>query len=100
MVSAHKSNGNTPAIDEKIEGHWIEVSVADAGKGIPPDELPRIFERFYKIDPARNRQNSGTGLGLAIAKHIVEGHGGHIWAESEYKVGTTFHFTLPTDDLI
>lgn len=77
---------------------WILVSVADTGIGIPPDELSRIFERFYKVDRARNRKESGTGLGLAIAKHIVEGHGGRIWAESNGKSGSTFYFTLPPDE--
>lgn len=77
---------------------WILVSVADTGLGIPPDELSRIFERFYKVDRARNRKASGTGLGLAIAKHIVEGHGGRIWAESNGKNGSTFYFTLPPEE--
>jgi two-component system phosphate regulon sensor histidine kinase PhoR len=72
--------------------------VSDTGIGIPPDELGRIFERFYKIDRARNRQQAGTGLGLAIAKHIVEAHGGRIWAESDGKTGTTFHFTMPPEE--
>lgn len=77
---------------------WIQVSVADTGVGIPPDEINRIFERFYKVDRARNRQQSGTGLGLAIAKHIVEAHGGRIWAESNGKSGTIFYFTLPPEE--
>ncbi len=89
------------APDSKSGGgaeEWILVSVADTGIGIPPDELGRIFERFYKVDRARNRKESGTGLGLAIAKHIVEGHGGRIWAESSGKNGSTFYFTLPPDE--
>ena len=71
------------------------MSITDTGVGIPPDELPRIFERFYKVDPARNPKNAGTGLGLAIAKHIVDAHGGHIWAESVEGRGSTFYVALP-----
>jgi two-component system phosphate regulon sensor histidine kinase PhoR len=71
----------------------IQVSVADTGAGIPAEDLPRIFERFYKVDRARGK--SGTGLGLAIARHVVEAHGGKIWAESMEGKGATFYFTLP-----
>jgi two-component system phosphate regulon sensor histidine kinase PhoR len=71
----------------------ITVSVADTGAGIPAEDLPRIFERFYKVDRARGK--SGTGLGLAIARHVVEAHGGRIWAESVEGKGATFYFTLP-----
>jgi len=71
----------------------ITVSVADTGVGIPAEDLPRIFERFYKVDRARGK--SGTGLGLAIARHVVEAHGGRIWAESVEGKGATFYFTLP-----
>jgi two-component system phosphate regulon sensor histidine kinase PhoR len=71
----------------------IKVSVADSGVGIPQEDLPRIFERFYKVDRARGK--SGTGLGLAIARHVVEAHGGRIWAESVEGKGATFYFTLP-----
>lgn len=97
-VSAKAPNGTTPNLPAGIEDDkdWIIVSIADTGVGIAPDELPRIFERFYKVDPARNPKNAGTGLGLAIAKHIVEAHGGCIWAESGVQ-GTTFHFTLLSD---
>jgi two-component system phosphate regulon sensor histidine kinase PhoR len=76
-------------------GDWILITVADTGVGIPRAELPRIFERFYKVDRARTRNAGGTGLGLAIAKHLVEGHGGRIWAISEEGNGSTFYFVLP-----
>jgi two-component system, OmpR family, phosphate regulon sensor histidine kinase PhoR len=76
-------------------GDWMLVTVVDSGVGIPRAELPRIFERFYKVDRARTRNAGGTGLGLAIAKHLVEGHGGRIWAHSEEGTGSTFYFVLP-----
>jgi two-component system phosphate regulon sensor histidine kinase PhoR len=76
-------------------GDWMLITVADTGVGIPRAELPRIFERFYKVDRARTRNAGGTGLGLAIAKHLVEGHGGRIWAISEEGNGSTFYFVLP-----
>ena len=75
------------------EGNWVLIAVRDTGIGIPPDDLDRIFERFYKADRARS--GGGTGLGLAIAKHIVQGHGGQIWAESVEGKGSTFVFCLP-----
>ncbi len=78
-----------------VPGDWMLVSVTDTGVGIPSRDLPRIFERFYKVDRARTRNSSGTGLGLAIAKHLVEGHGGRIWATSEEGVGSTFSLVLP-----
>ncbi|HEX2909712.1 MAG TPA: ATP-binding protein [Chloroflexia bacterium] len=71
------------------------VQVKDTGVGIPPDDLSRIFERFYKVDKARAGYETGTGLGLAIAKHIIQAHGGEVWAESEVGVGSTFCFTVP-----
>jgi two-component system phosphate regulon sensor histidine kinase PhoR len=77
------------------EGDWVVVEIRDTGIGIPARDLPRIFERFYKVDQARARDEGGTGLGLAIARHIVEGHGGRIWAESAEGQGATFYFTLP-----
>ena len=80
-------------VKARVDGNNLLVSVSDTGVGISPDDLPRVFERFYKAD--RARAGGGTGLGLAIAKHIVEAHGGRIWAESVEGKGTTFSFTLP-----
>ena len=85
--------GGRVAISARVEGDNIQVSVVDNGVGIPADDLPRIFERFYKADKAR--ASGGTGLGLAIARHIVEAHGGRIWAESTEGKGSTFTFTIP-----
>jgi len=73
----------------------VEISVSDTGKGIGPDDLPHVFERFYRADRSRTRGSGGTGLGLAIARHIVEAHGGHIRVRSLLDEGTTFLFTLP-----
>jgi two-component system phosphate regulon sensor histidine kinase PhoR len=96
-LSAKPPNGVTPTTTpEETEEDWVTVSISDTGIGIPPDEIPRIFERFYKVDPSRSPKQAGTGLGLAIAKHIVEAHGGRIWAESRGQ-GTTFYFTLLTE---
>jgi two-component system, OmpR family, phosphate regulon sensor histidine kinase PhoR len=72
------------------------VSVSDTGAGIPPEHLPRIFERFYRVDPARSREAGGTGLGLAIVKHLMESHGGRVEAESTSGAGTTIRLHFPT----
>ncbi|MEW5961318.1 MAG: ATP-binding protein [Chloroflexota bacterium] len=85
---------------EDSDGDWITIKVIDTGIGIPASEIDRIFERFYKVDQARNRKKAGTGLGLAIAKHVVEAHGGRIWAESNGFGGSTFYFTLPVEELV
>ena len=74
----------------------VEVFVQDDGPGIPADALERVFERFYRVDKARSREQGGTGLGLAIVKHIVQSHGGTVWAQSEVGRGATFYFTLPS----
>jgi two-component system phosphate regulon sensor histidine kinase PhoR len=77
--------------------HSVEFYVQDFGPGIPSEHLPRLFERFYRVDKARSRESGGTGLGLAIAKHIMLAHEGTIRAESELNHGSTFLFTLPTN---
>jgi two-component system phosphate regulon sensor histidine kinase PhoR len=73
----------------------VQFYVRDFGGGIPSEHLPRLFERFYRVDKARSRESGGTGLGLAIAKHVVRAHSGTIRAESELNHGSTFYFTLP-----
>jgi len=73
----------------------IDISVADTGIGIPKQDRPRVFERFYRVDKARSRELGGTGLGLAIVKHIVEGHGGQVWVEANQPRGSRFVVRLP-----
>ena len=77
------------------EGGWVTVSVTDHGPGIPRDHLPRVTERFYRVDPARSRESGGTGLGLAIVKHIVERHRGALDIKSTLGVGTSVTVRLP-----
>jgi two-component system phosphate regulon sensor histidine kinase PhoR len=76
-------------------GGKAELVVADTGEGIPQRDLPRIFERFYRVDAARSRSKGGTGLGLAIVKHVVERHGGTVSAQSELGMGSTFRLQFP-----
>lgn len=73
----------------------IEIAVRDNGPGIPAADLPHIFERFYRVDKGRSRETGGTGLGLSIVKHIVQLHGGRVWAESEMEQGTSILIRLP-----
>ncbi len=89
--------GATRALLEKTEPHAnaIDISVADTGIGIPEQDRPRVFERFYRVDRARSRELGGTGLGLAIVKHIVEGHGGQVWVEGNRPRGSRFVVRLP-----
>jgi two-component system OmpR family sensor kinase len=71
------------------------IAVSDTGEGIAAEHLPHIYERFYRVSDSRARSEGGTGLGLAIVKHLVQAHGGKVWAESEPGKGSTFFFTLP-----
>ncbi len=73
----------------------VQFYVRDFGSGISSEHLPRLFERFYRVDKARSRESGGTGLGLAIAKHVVRAHSGTIRVDSELNHGSTFYFTLP-----
>lgn len=73
----------------------VELSITDNGIGIPQEDLPRIFERFYRVDKGRSQELGGTGLGLSIVKHLVQAHGGKVWAESQLGKGSTFYVTLP-----
>ena len=83
------------AFEADMIGNQIRVSVEDMGIGIPEKAIPRIFERFFRVDQARSRELGGTGLGLAIVKHIIEAHGGSVSCESQLGQGSKFSFTLP-----
>jgi signal transduction histidine kinase len=74
---------------------WVEIRVCDSGRGIPAEDVMRIFDKFYQSASQRQEKQQGTGLGLTIARHIVEAHGGKIWAESQVGEGATFVVTLP-----
>jgi signal transduction histidine kinase len=87
--------GGRADVNLSAEGDEVVLSVADTGVGIPTRELPRIFERFYRVDRARSRETGGTGLGLSIVKHVVENHGGTVSVRSELGRGTCFEVRLP-----
>jgi two-component system, OmpR family, sensor histidine kinase BaeS len=78
-------------------GNYLVVRVCDTGAGIPEDDLPHIFDRFYRVDPSRNRSTGGRGLGLAIVQQIITAHGGVVWVESSLGQGSSFGFALPLD---
>lgn len=90
-----RSGGKIVFEARKTTEDLVEASVADDGPGIPVESRDRIFERFYRVDRARSREQGGTGLGLAIVKHIVQSHGGKVWVKSEIGKGSVFYFTLP-----
>jgi signal transduction histidine kinase len=89
------SSGGHIRVRAVDQGREVIVAVADDGPGIPSQDLPHLFERFWRGDRARRRATGGSGLGLTIARSLVEAHGGRIWAESEKEQGSTFTFTLP-----
>jgi two-component system sensor histidine kinase BaeS len=96
----HTPEGGTVTVAARHQDKWIEVSVTDTGEGIPAEDLPNIFERFYRVDQSRARATGGHGLGLTIAKRLVEAHGGKIDVQSELGKGSRFTFTLPVPELI
>ena len=94
-VKYGRDGGSVTVGGRTVEEGSIEVFVQDDGPGIPADALERVFERFYRVDKGRSQELGGTGLGLSIVKHIVQAHGGRVWAESIPGKGSTFYFTLP-----
>jgi two-component system phosphate regulon sensor histidine kinase PhoR len=88
-------NNGTITISAAQKDSFIQIDIADTGIGIAEKDMPRLFERFYRVDKARSREQGGTGLGLSIVKHIVQSHGGEIWVESRQGKGSTFSFTIP-----
>lgn len=93
-IKFNKEKGFIKLYSEGLEGK-IKITIEDSGLGIPEKDIPRIFERFYRVDKARSRELGGTGLGLSIVKHIVELHGGNVGVESIEGLGSKFFFTLP-----
>ena len=87
-------NGTTEVSVENLIKNKVIVRVTDNGEGIPKQHIPRLFERFYRVDQSGSRKEGGSGLGLAIVKHIIEAHGEKIYVESEVDVGSEFSFTL------
>lgn len=92
----HTVKGSVVIFSERADSGGVSIGVRDSGAGIPPEHLPRIFERFYRVDPARSREQGGTGLGLAIVKHLVDAHGGTVRAQSLPGYGTTVWATFPS----
>jgi len=92
---AHTARGGAITVTARQQGKWVEVSVSDTGEGIPAEDLPGIFERFYRVDKSRARITGGSGLGLTIARRLVEAHGGEIKVQSESGKGSCFSFTIP-----
>jgi two-component system phosphate regulon sensor histidine kinase PhoR len=97
----YTSEGGAITIGLRPSGNkdYVQIYVSDTGIGIPEEDLPRLFERFYRVDKARSRELGGTGLGLAIVKHLSKAMGGEVGVDSEYGKGSTFWFTLPVHDL-
>jgi signal transduction histidine kinase len=91
----HTGEGGRITIQTLAEADGVSLIVSDTGSGIPPEHLPRIFERFYRADSGRSREAGGTGLGLAIVRHLVEAHGGMVRAESVVGAGTTIRIFFP-----
>ena len=93
----YSPDGGKITVCMKTTDDQMILSISDQGLGIPKEDLPKIFDRFYRVDKARSRAQGGTGLGLAIAKEIIKQHNGFIWAKSEYGKGSTFTIVLPYD---
>jgi two-component system sensor histidine kinase SenX3 len=95
---AYSPEGSSVVVAARGDDTTVDIAVTDRGIGIPPTELDRIFERFYRVDPARHRSTGGTGLGLSIVKHVAASHGGDVRVWSVEGQGSTFTLTLPRNN--
>jgi len=95
-ASKYTPDGGQIRVRANANGQSVTVEVSDNGIGIPQDDIPRIFERFYRVDRSRSREMGGTGLGLSIVKHVAQVHGGQIEVDSSPGQGSTFRLKLPT----
>jgi signal transduction histidine kinase len=98
----HLAQGGRLTVTAEVAtgGNGVQLAVSDTGTGIPPEHVPRIFERFYRVDPGRSREQGGTGLGLAIVKHLVDAHEGQVAADSVPGQGTTIRLHLPAATVV
>jgi signal transduction histidine kinase len=94
----YSPDGGTIAVGGRGDDVQLLVWVRDQGMGVPAEHLERVFERFYRVENEVTQRVRGAGLGLAVCRGIVEAHGGRIWAESAFGVGSTFYFSLPVGD--
>jgi len=92
---AYSPDGSTVVVGARTNEMMVDLSITDQGIGIPAEEIDRIFERFYRVDPARHRSTGGTGLGLSIVKHVAASHGGEVRVWSVEGQGSTFTLSLP-----
>ena len=91
----YTKDGGDVTVSARPKDKYVQIDISDTGIGIPEEDIPRIFERFYRVDKARSRELGGTGLGLSIVKHIVQAHGGEVWVKSVVGQGSTFSFIIP-----
>ena len=96
---SYSSPGSSVLVSARANDGSVDISVTDQGIGIPASDIDRIFERFYRVDPARHRSTGGTGLGLSIVKHVAATHGGEVRVWSVEGQGSTFTLTLPRKEL-
>ncbi|MEJ2371972.1 MAG: ATP-binding protein, partial [Gemmatimonadales bacterium] len=94
-AARYAPDGSEIEVRAEKEASGLRVQITDSGPGIPPVHQERVFERFYRVDPARSREQGGTGLGLAIVKHLVKAQGGDVGIVSDIGAGTTVWFTIP-----
>jgi signal transduction histidine kinase len=94
----YSPKGGKILVRGSCDDQWVQITVSDQGQGLPPEQLERVFERFYRVDNALTSSTQGTGLGLYLAHAVITAHGGRIWASNNPKGGATFTFTLPRND--